>query len=225
VATRPDEPSINPWRRVADAHDSRRYELFMLAMPVFARLGFRGASVRELADACHLSPAGLYHYFRSKQELATYAVRSPRVGWEQTYIDPTVDPLMQLRAMLELSIDQVPAYMLCLRMLDEIADPAAERLKSATFRDGEQMIGRFVSAAAPGMGRDVAEETARLLIAVLVGSALADLDEDAGSVRRRVLDVLRTRLVPDHLDADRLAASFAGWDEPDSNRSAVHSAA
>jgi AcrR family transcriptional regulator len=225
VATSPEQTAINPWRRVSDAHDSRRYELFMLAMPVFARLGFRGASIRELAHACHLSPAGLYHYFRSKRELATYALRSPRVGWERTYVDPAIDPLLQLRAMLELSINQVPVYMLCLRMLDEMADPAAATLKSATFRDGEQMIGRFVSAAAPAMGRAEAEETARLLIAVVVGSAMADLDQDAGSLRRRVLDVLRTKLVPEHLEEEKLAASFADWAAPNSNGSAVDSAA
>jgi AcrR family transcriptional regulator len=214
MSERPSEPAINPWRRVTDAHASRRFELFMLAVPVFARHGFRGASIRQLADACHLSPAGLYHYFRSKQELATYAVRSPRAGWEQTYIDPAIDPLVQLRAMLELSIGQLPIYMLCLRMLDEIADPAADRLKSATFRDGEQMIARFVSAAAPSMDRDEAEETARSLITVLVGSELAGLDHGRDAIRRRIVDLLRARLVPQHLSEEVLGAAFVAWASP-----------
>jgi AcrR family transcriptional regulator len=225
VTEPPVHEAIDPWRQVADEHHGRRYQLFMLAMPVFAEHGFRGATIRELAHACHLSPAGLYHYFRSKAELATYALRSPRAGWDRTYIDPSTDPLLQLRAMLALSIQQLPTYMLSLRMLEEIGDPGADRLKSATFRDGEQMIARFISAVAPALARDDAEETSRLLIAVLVGSALAGLDDDTSAIRRRLLELLRARLVPDHLAAARFEDAFTGWAKRDSKRSAMDSVA
>jgi AcrR family transcriptional regulator len=204
-----DQPAIDPWRAASTAHDRRRYELFLLAAPVFARHGFRGSTIRALAHACHLSPAGLYHYFRSKEELATYALRTPRVGWERTYIDPSADPLAQLRDMLELAIRALPVYMLALRMAEEIGDAQAEALRRATFRDGEQMLARFVSVAAPSLDRPAAEETARLLIAVLVGSAFADLDPDTTAVRGRATELLRPRLVPDHVQAEAFDRVFA----------------
>ena len=110
-------------------------------------------------------------------------------------------------------------------MLEEIGDPAADRLKSATFRDGEQMIARFINAAAPTLDRGDAEEAARLVIAVLVGSALSGLDDDTSAVRRRLLDILRSCLVPDHLPADRLDSNFAGWAPHKPKRRATDSAA
>lgn len=210
-----DSPSegspIDPWRRVATGRDRRRYELFMLAAPIFARHGFRGATIRALAHACHLSPAGLYHYFGSKEELATYALRSPRAGWDATFVQPAKDPLVQLREMLELAVGQLSVYMLSLRMLDEIGDPAGERIRQATFREGEQMIGRFVSAAAPGLERQAALELARLLIAVLVGSAVSGLDAEATALRSRAASLLRDRLVPTHVAPDHFQRVMADW--------------
>lgn len=206
-----DQPTVDPWRDVSTAHDRRRYELFLLAAPVFEQHGFSGATIRALAHACHLSPAGLYHYFRSKEELATYALRSPRVGWERTYIDRTADPLEQLRAVLEMSVSALPVYMLSMRMLDEINDPRGPALRQATFRDGEQMIARFLSAVAPALARIEAEELARLLIAVMVGSVVSALDAEGSAIRDRLGGLLRGRLVPDHVAAERFEQAFAGW--------------
>lgn len=183
----------------------------MLAAPVFARHGFRGATVRALAHACHLSPAGLYHHFSSKEQLATYALRSPRAGWHATFIDPAADPLIQLREMLDLSVNQLPVYLLSLCMLEEIGGPSGENLRRATFREGEQMLARFVNAAAPALERDAAEELARLLIAVLVGSAFAEADVDSTVLRSRLAALLRDRLVPKHLAADHFERVLAGW--------------
>jgi AcrR family transcriptional regulator len=206
-----DEPTIDPWRRVADARDRRRFELFLLAAPVFERHGFRGATIRALAHVCHLSPAGLYHYFSSKEELATYALRSPRAGWDEAYIRPDVDPLVQLRQFLDMSVNAMPIYMLALRMLDEIGDPASEHLRAEAFRDGEATIGRFVHAAAPRLERDAALELSRHIIALLVGSAVSRLDADASVIRARVIGLLRAELVPGHIAADRLEQVFRGW--------------
>ncbi|MFD5863405.1 TetR/AcrR family transcriptional regulator [Agromyces sp. NPDC127015] len=48
---------------------AKREEILTTALEVIARNGYRGASVRELADAVGLSQAGLLHYFSSKEEL------------------------------------------------------------------------------------------------------------------------------------------------------------
>ena len=48
---------------------AKREEILTRALDVIAREGFRGASVREIADAVGLSQAGLLHYFGSKEQL------------------------------------------------------------------------------------------------------------------------------------------------------------
>ena len=54
---------------------AKREEILERALEVIAREGYRGASVKELADAVGLSQAGLLHYFESKEELFTEILR------------------------------------------------------------------------------------------------------------------------------------------------------
>jgi len=54
---------------------AKREEILTRALDVVAREGYRGASVKELADAVGLSQAGLLHYFDSKEELFTEILR------------------------------------------------------------------------------------------------------------------------------------------------------
>lgn len=54
---------------------AKREEILTTALEVIAREGFRGASVKELADAVGLSQAGLLHYFGSKEELFAEILR------------------------------------------------------------------------------------------------------------------------------------------------------
>ncbi len=48
---------------------AKREEILDAALAVVAEHGYRKASVREIADAAGLSPAGLLHYFGTKEEL------------------------------------------------------------------------------------------------------------------------------------------------------------
>ncbi len=54
---------------------AKREEILTTALDVVARHGYRRTSVRELADAVGLSPAGLLHYFSSKEELFAEILR------------------------------------------------------------------------------------------------------------------------------------------------------
>lgn len=54
---------------------AKRDEILVRALEVIAREGYRGASVKEIADAVGLSQAGLLHYFESKEELFTEILR------------------------------------------------------------------------------------------------------------------------------------------------------
>src|SRR6266566_2575774 len=107
------EPDVRPWgHSTLDPLDRRRRQLFTLAAPVFRQHGYRGATIKALAHACHLAPAGLYHYFASKADLATYVVRQPHLDWRLVYIDPAVDPLRQLSGFIDLAIQELPDFLL-----------------------------------------------------------------------------------------------------------------
>jgi AcrR family transcriptional regulator len=54
---------------------AKREEILERALEVIAREGYRGASVKELAEAVGLSQAGLLHYFDSKEDLFTEILR------------------------------------------------------------------------------------------------------------------------------------------------------
>ena len=205
-----DPRDFRPWRfRESDRLEARRRELFALAAPVFRRHGYRGATIKALAHACGLSPASLYHYFRSKEELATYIVRRPRMDWDSIWVDPTTDPLLQLAQLVDLSLAELPNYLLALRLADEIDGTADAGAHTRTFREGEAMYARLIAESAPGMSRPDATRIARDNLSAMVGSAFLGLDpEPDAAIRERVVAVLRAALVPEHVEGSRFDAAM-----------------
>lgn len=204
-----DPGGFQPWRFHGSVRlEARRRELFALAAPVFRRHGYRGATIKALAHACGLSPASLYHYFRSKEELATYLVRRPRMDWDSTWVDPATDPLVQLAQLLDLSLSELPNYLLAMRLADEIAGTTSvDRSHARTFREGEAVFARLVAASAPAMSQADATRVARDALSAMVGSAVLGLDpQPEVDVRDRVITVLRVALVPTHVEAQRFDA-------------------
>ena len=116
---------------------------------------------------------------------------------------------MQLAQLLDLSLSELPNYLLALRLADEIAGTASDDGAHArTFREGEAVFARLVAASAPGMSRAAATRIARDALSAMVGSAVVGLDpEPEAAVRERVVAVLRAALVP---DARRAAAVRRG---------------
>jgi hypothetical protein len=131
------------------------------------------------------------------------------MDWESTWVDPATDPLAQLAQLIELSLVELPGYLLALRLADEIAGaPGDARRHARTYREGEAVFARLIAASAPAMTRAEATRVARDVLSILVGSALLGLDPDPESaVRARVVAVLRGALVPAHVDAARFAAT------------------
>jgi AcrR family transcriptional regulator len=211
-----DAREFEPWRlRGGDPLEARRRALFAMAAPVFRQHGYRGATIKALAHACRVSPATLYHYFRSKEEMATYLLRRPRMDWDSTWVDPATDPLLQLRSLVDLALTELPNYLLALRLADEIAGGASrDGAHARAFREGESVFGRLLVAAAPGMSRRQAERVARDVLSAMVGSAVMGLDPEPGAdVRDRVVGILRTALVPAYLDARRYDAAMGSTEQ------------
>lgn len=200
------EEPIRPWRTMAsEPLDGRRRELFKLAAPVFRTHGYRGATIKAIAYACHLTPAGLYHYFSSKAELATYIVRQPHLDWRLVSIDPDVDPLRQLRWFLDLAIQELPDFLLALDLAEELTVPGIVRIRQAMFTEGVAVFGRYLTAVRPGLSPNAAQEQARLILTVLVGSHEIGrgVGPNPAAMRDRVVRVLRADLVPVAVDSAR----------------------
>ncbi len=56
-------------RRRQERYDEKLVQILRSAVGIFAEKGYHHASVRDVAAATGVSPAGLYYYFRSKEEL------------------------------------------------------------------------------------------------------------------------------------------------------------
>ena len=56
-------------RPIAKDHDDKRRKILARAAEVFALEGFDRASVAQVADACDVSKATLYHYYSSKDDI------------------------------------------------------------------------------------------------------------------------------------------------------------
>ncbi len=60
--------SRKPNTRTIQAQE-RRAQILDTALEVFARQGFKGSTIQDIANAAGISPGLLYHYFTSKDEL------------------------------------------------------------------------------------------------------------------------------------------------------------
>lgn len=205
-------PRIRPWlnveRGASDAYGHKMH-LYVLAAPVFQEHGYRGATIKALAHACHLGPSSLYHYFGSKAEMATYPLTGPAIDWDNAWVEPDIDPLEQLGVMLEMAVSMFPIWTLALRMHEEIHGGPDPRMQAMGWGQGEAVFGRLIFAAAPGMERAEAERLARDVLASLAGTAVTALDEDVMEAQlQRMREVLRARLVPRYVDGARFAAAM-----------------
>jgi AcrR family transcriptional regulator len=57
-------------------YDRRRAAILAAAARLYARRGFRGASIAELAKACKASKSLVYHYFSSKEDILLQVMAS-----------------------------------------------------------------------------------------------------------------------------------------------------
>jgi TetR/AcrR family transcriptional regulator, cholesterol catabolism regulator len=78
----------------------RAQEIYLTAAQLFFERGFELTSVSDIADALHLTKAGLYYYFESKQELLFKIVTLGLDDVKNAVLDPArsvVDPEARLR--------------------------------------------------------------------------------------------------------------------------------
>ncbi len=139
-------------------------------------------------------------------------------------MDPTVDPLVQLRGLLDLAIRELPDFLLALDMAKELEVPGTARLRRGIFAEGETVIGRYIAAVRPGMTPEAARDVAGLVLALLVGS------HEIGDAVPATVATTRERITASpcapssSLSRSSRPASIGPWGTADPSRGTVRSA-
>jgi AcrR family transcriptional regulator len=136
----PDTPvesrsAATPRKSPSASDCDSREKILDVAEALFARRGFTGVGLREVAERSGLSKSSLFHHFRSKEELYFEVLSSVLARIEKTLapvFEAESDPASQLRSWVEALIDALAEYhttaRLLLRGLFEDDDWGPERI-------------------------------------------------------------------------------------------------
>lgn len=94
-------------KRPEDDHRGRHREILETAARVICEKGYEGASIQDIAEACGLTKAGLYHHIRSKEHLLLEIQNYGMDVFEEQVLNqvlPIPDPLERLKACMEKNI-------------------------------------------------------------------------------------------------------------------------
>jgi AcrR family transcriptional regulator len=95
VTKNPDDPK------------GRHHAILETAARVICEKGYEGASIQDIAEACGLTKAGLYHHIRSKEHLLLEIMNYGMDVFEEQVLSqvlPIPDPLVRLKACMEKNI-------------------------------------------------------------------------------------------------------------------------
>jgi TetR/AcrR family transcriptional repressor of uid operon len=115
-----------------ELHQRRREDILQAARGCFARQGFAGTGMKELCEACELSPGALYRYFPSKDAIIETLVEED-IDWVVMRIEAVgeaPDPLAGLHALIEAICAEASAADLALHM-----EVAAEQSRNRALRE------------------------------------------------------------------------------------------
>ncbi|MEO6293780.1 MAG: TetR/AcrR family transcriptional regulator [Burkholderiaceae bacterium] len=90
----------------APGYDAQRETILAQAAELFARQGFVGTSMNEVATACGMSKPALYHYVRDKSQLlfeiaTTHVARLQDLVTEVDHAATPVSPELRVRLLIE----------------------------------------------------------------------------------------------------------------------------
>jgi TetR/AcrR family transcriptional regulator, cholesterol catabolism regulator len=91
----------------AEDHRDRRRAILETAARLICEKGYEGTSIQDIAAACQLTKAGLYHHIRSKEHLLLEIMNYGMDIFEDYVVTPALpilDPLERLTACMERNI-------------------------------------------------------------------------------------------------------------------------
>ena len=138
---------------VEDTND-RRQEILLVASDLFARRGYDGVGVRQIADAAGILGGSLYHHFKSKRDLYVEVHGAALAGVAnliEKEIAPLTDPWERLEAAVRVHLGaQVDPDSVTLPMMSDLSLMASDmRTDLIKDRDRFEVIYRGLIAALP----------------------------------------------------------------------------
>jgi len=101
-------------------YDEKLTRILDRACDIFAQKGFHNTSVRDVASATGVSPAGLYYYFKSKEELLHLILDSCLVSLMEGVGDRAMgiqDPSIRLKAIVRVHLAHYEAHRTQMKVL------------------------------------------------------------------------------------------------------------
>jgi AcrR family transcriptional regulator len=160
---------------------------------VFRRHGYRGATLKALANACGLSIPALYRYFPSKKAFALFPLISMNPELQAPPPDVSRgDPILHLSGWIEGAVAEAPYYLLAARLLHEVGlGPDEQSRMDAGLKDHISLVGDLACRAAPHLSEAMARDMAATMINVALGPALTGIEPEPGNLRRELRALLR----------------------------------
>ena len=192
--------------RTFEARINRRWGIWRSVAPVFARHGYRGVSIDQLASASALSPAGLYHYFPGKAAIALFPLSHANGlchRWHSIAATLPSDPLVRIHALVAFAVECADPWRLALDLAGQMsadprtAGPAAQLLVEAR-RDFAEIAEDIDATITPTDVGDLFEAFVGILVTDLPG-----FDRSPASLQRRLTDAVRGWLTRRGADVQR----------------------
>ncbi len=137
--------------------EAKKERIAQAATDIFLKKGYKNTSLQDIAQVVGITKAGIYHYFKEKEEilyfvLASYdnanieTFKSIRVKFEDSELDPKTALKMIIRAYAKLSANKQNINLLGLREREQLTGKNREnyrKIQQGIFGDIKKDIGRI----------------------------------------------------------------------------------
>jgi len=182
--------------------EQTRERILESATRLFARKGYYGASIAQLAAMAGLTKGALYHHFKDKEALFAAVVARVRSNWEKAVVRDVLkepDAPARLRALFDNHTRLICAdEALCLVMsslvseMDDLSPALAAEVRKL-YADFARFIGQIIQKgqAAGQLRKDVDADMTALTAVELLRSACSHLHDQAADNRRKRMEAAR----------------------------------
>ena len=208
--------------RTSEARIDRRWEIWRSAAPLFERQGYRGVSIEQLAHASARSPAGLYHYFPGKADIALFPLSHANGlcrRWHAVEAALPVDPFVRLHALIGFAVDYADPWRLALGLAGQMsADPLTAGRAASLLAEARRDFAEIAASVDPTITAPDVGDLYETFVGILV-TDLPGFDRSPDSLRRRLTDAVRGWLTRRGADPQRFDEARRGRSHADHERS------
>lgn len=161
-------------RTRASNYEDQRTAILTQAARLFARQGYAGTSMNQVAEACSLSKAALYHYFRDKYALLTHIAQTHverLLAVTQEVESACPQPAAQLPALIERFVHEYAGAQDAHRVLTEDVRFLEPQDRDRILGIEREVVARFsraIAATRPDVQeRDLEKPLAMLLFGMI----------------------------------------------------------